>query len=203
MKRIFRCLISLFLVSTAVLAADDTSKPALMSRNGGGKTWSDLGELQRASDAGNPDAMSAYGEMLVQGDQVTKDVAHGTDLLSRAAKAGSANAAFRLGKMYDDGDGVPADAAKALAYYQQAALAGVAEAQYNLGAMYVSARDGLKRDFTEGLAWLIVATKNGAQGDGEKQVRDRLVRRPETVAAAEQRAAEIGKQIAEHQPAKP
>ncbi len=199
-----RFLIGLVLLASpiAVCAAND-SAPSLVSTTGGAKTWSDLGELQHAAESGDVDAMAAYGEMLVTGDGVTKDVNGGLSLLERAAQRNNANAAFRLGKMYEDGDGVPADANKALDYYRRAALGGVAEAQYNLGAMYVSARDGLKRDFKEGLAWLIVAAKNGAPEEGAQRVRDRLTasRRGDIIPAAEQRAIEIEKDIEAHRPA--
>lgn len=174
------------------------SKPELVSRTGGGTTWSSLAELQKASDSGTPEAQAAFGEMLVTGDQVPKDVTKGVELLAKAATAKQATAAFRLGKLYEDGDGVAPDAGKALEYYLQAARAGVSEAQYNLGAMYVSARDGLKRDYKEGLAWLIVATKHGANGEGEAKVRERLKKthRDALIAEGEQRAQEIEKEIA-------
>ncbi|HEU5081416.1 MAG TPA: tetratricopeptide repeat protein [Opitutaceae bacterium] len=179
-------------------ADEANSKPELLSRTGGGKTWSDLPELQKAAESGNHDAEAALGEMLVMGDQVTKDVPKGVALLEKAAKANQATAAFRLGKMYDDGDGVAPDPSKAVAYYMQAAKAGVSAAQYNLGVLYLSAREGIKRDYKEGLAWLIVATKHGASGDGEAKVRERLkkTRREAIIAQSEQRAAEIEKELA-------
>lgn len=187
-----------FLPLLCVRAAEADSKPELVSRTGGGSTWSNVAELQKASDSGNAEAQAAMGEMLVTGDQVPKDVTKGVELLAKAAAAKQATAAFRLGKLYEDGDGVAPDASKALEYYLQAARAGVSEAQYNLGAMYVSARDGLKRDYKEGLAWLIVATKHGANGEGEAKVRERLKKthREALIAEGEQRAQEIEKEIA-------
>lgn len=183
------------LFAASALVAQDDSKPVLMSTTGA-NTWSDVNELKKAVDAGKPDALTAYGEMLLMGDQVTKDVPQAITLLEKAAQAGHKNAAFRLGKIYEDGEAVPRDAQKAIDFYRKAALGGVAEAQYNLGAMYVSAR-GIRRDYKEGLAWLIVATKNGAAGEGEKQTRDRLnaTNRANIIPAAEQRAAELETEI--------
>ncbi len=160
------------------------------------ETWSDVADLKQQADAGRPAAVEAYGEMLVLGEQVTKDVPAGLALLEKAAASGRPNAAFRLGKVYDDGELVARDAPKALEMYRKAAQAGVAEAQYNLGAMLVSAR-GVRRDYKEGLAWLIVATKNGAAGEGEAQVRERLkaTNRTKLITDAEARAAEIHAQI--------
>ena len=182
------------------MTAAKDEKPQLVSRTGGGdgNTWSSPAELQKDAEAGKPAALTAFGELLLTGDQVAKDVPRGISMLERAAKAGQPNAAFRLGKVYDDGELAPRDAPKAIDYYRQAALAGVSEAQYNLGSLYVSAR-GVKRDYKEGLAWLIVATKHGAEAEGEKQVRDRLKSgsRAQIIPAAEARAVEIETQLAQ------
>ncbi len=183
----------LCLASSAAFAADD-SQPIVLST--AGDSWSDLGELQKAAAAGKPPALAALGEMLLTGDGITKDVPHGIEMLDKASAAGQGNATFRLGKVYEEGTLVPADPHKAMDYYHRAALAGVAEAQYNLGAMYVSAR-GVPRDYKEGLAWIIVATKHGADADGEKRVRDRLAstRRADIIPAAELRANELDVEV--------
>jgi len=196
----------LFFLGTAMLTVNAVAagdeKPQLMSRTGGGasNTWESPAALQKDAEAGKPAALAAFGEMLLSGDQVTKDVPRGISMLERAAKEGQASAAFRLGKVYDDGELTQRDAPKALDYYRQAALAGVSEAQYNLGTLYINARGGVKRDLKEGLAWLIVATKHGADGEGEKQIRDRLKNgsRAQIIPAAEARAAEIEAQLAQN-----
>lgn len=179
----------------ALTSGAQDAAPTLLSTTEA-ETWSDIAELKQQADAGRPAALEAYGEMLVLGEQVTKDVPAGLALLEKAAAAGRPNAAFRLGKVYDDGELVARDAPKALEMYRKAAQAGVAEAQYNLGAMLVSAR-GVRRDYKEGLAWLIVATKNGAAGEGEAQVRERLkaTKRTALIADSEARAVEIQAKI--------
>jgi len=70
----------------------------------------------------------------------------------------------------------------------------VSEAQHNLGVMLVSAK-GVKRDYVEGLAWLILATKSGASVDGENRVRARLQKYPAQIRAAELRAQELSKDL--------
>src|SRR3954470_18243089 len=102
-----------FAAPFAGAAEPDSSAPKLLSTTGGGSTWSDLGELQKAAASGNPKACVALGEMYVNGDQVPKDVNRGLELLNQALKQGNADAAFRLGKLYDDGEAVPRDYAKA------------------------------------------------------------------------------------------
>lgn len=203
MKRIsFFFFLSLGIFAGQAAAAGD-EKPQLMSRTGGGagNTWGSPAELQKDAETGKPAALAAFGEMLLTGDQVAKDVPRGLSMLERAAKAGQSSAAFRLGKVYDDGDPVPRDVPKAIEYYRQAALAGVSEAQYNLGTLYVNGR-GVKRDLKEGLAWLIVATKHGADGEGEKQMRERLKTgtRAQIIPVAEARAAEIETQLTQASP---
>ncbi len=174
----------------AVRAADD-SKPELMSTTGGkGGSWSSVEEMQKAAEAGNPEAGYQLGEMYLNGVQVPVDAGKAVALLERAADAGHANAAFRLGKLNADGEVIPKNLPQALVRYQAAAEKGVAEAQFNLGAMYSSGR-GVKRDYAEGLAWLIVATKNGADESGEQQLRKFLAKRPAVIADAEKRAAAI------------
>lgn len=185
-------------ISASALGAGDDSKPQLVSRTGGGgNSWSNPQELQKDAEQGKPAALAAFGEMLLTGEQTTKDVPRALAMLERAAKAGQTSAAFRLGKVYDDGELAARDAAKALEYYKQAALAGVVEAQYNIGALYMSGR-GIKRDYKEGLAWLIVARKNGAEPAAEVQVRQRFqsTHREKIIADAEARATELQEQIA-------
>jgi TPR repeat protein len=62
--------------------------------------------------------------------------------------------------------------------------------------MYASGR-GVKRDYVQGLAWLIVAAKNGADPEGEAQLRAHLLklRRTEMITAAEERANVIKNEL--------
>jgi TPR repeat protein len=170
--------------------AEKDEAPIVLST--AGNSWADLSELQKDAKAGKPPALAALGEMMVNGEDVPKDIPGGMDMLARASLAGESNASFRLGKIYEEGKLVPANPQKALEYYHKAALAGVSEAAYNLGAMYVSAR-GVPRDYKEGLAWIIVATKHGAEADGEQRVRDRLTatHRGDIIPLAEVRANEL------------
>jgi len=182
----------------ALAAEPDDSVPKLISTTSGkSRDWPTRAALKKAADAGDTKACLQYGDALLRGDGMSKDSVQAIRYLRQAADQGEPNAAFRLGKIYDDGEQAPKDWAKAFDYYTDAAKAGVSEAQYNLGAMYVSAR-GIPRDYVEGLAWLIVATKNGAPADGEKQVRERLKtsNRQQQIAAAEQRASDILKDVA-------
>jgi len=176
-------------------ADSDNAPPQLVSRTGGGPRWTSIADVKRDAGKGVPAACFELAGCYESGRDVPKDIAKALALYQQAATGGEANGWFRLGKIYADGLGVESDLPKAFEYYRQGAFAGVVEAQYNVGAMLVSAR-GVKRDWVEGLAWLIVAAKHGAPPGGEQQVRAQLAKRPDDIAAAEQRAETLLHQIA-------
>ncbi len=164
--------------------------PQLISTKGGGQKWTSLEQLKQFAAKGEPAACFELAERSLEGDVVPRDVPAAAALFEQAAKGGVANGWFRLGKIYHDGLAGAPDYGRALDCFTTAAKAGGVEAQHNIGAMLVSAR-GVKRDYVEGLAWLIVAKKSGAPSDAETQVRVRIAKRPTDIAAAETRAKEI------------
>jgi hypothetical protein len=172
----------------------DYVPPQLVSRTGGGPRWTSIADVKRDAEKGVPAACFELAGCYESGRDVPKDIGKALALYQQAAAGGEANGWFRLGKIFADGLGVDPDQPKALEYYRQGALAGVVEAQYNVGAMLVSAR-GVRRDWVEGLAWLIVAARHGAPPEGEQKVRAQLAKRPADIAAAELRAEEILNQI--------
>ncbi len=193
------------LVATAAPPAPAQDEaPQLISTTGGeGSARSlSLAQLQEAAAAGKPDACLQLGLRYETGDGVKQDYAQARALYEKAAAGGAAVAIYRLGKFAQDGLGGDSDLLRAYELYRAAALAGVPLAQYNLGAMLVSAR-GVDRNYVEGLAWLILATRNKVEGDGEQRVRARLAGQPQVVAAAEQRAAELEKEVAVRRGDKP
>ena len=178
-------------------AAPDEA-PLLMSteRVDARPAWSTVEELIKAADAGHALASYQYAQLLEFGDQVSADKTKAASYYRLAAKGGDANAAFRLGKAYHDGDlGLARDYERSREYYR-AAAADVPEASFNLGAAYVSGR-GVRRDYVEGLAWLLVAADRGAGGDAAQQVRKRIAKYPERIAAAEKRAEVLRKELSE------
>jgi hypothetical protein len=184
------------------------SAPVLMSRTGGGggDTWADVAELQKAAAKGNPKAEAYLGELLLRGEGVPKDEVRGVALLEKAARTGNASAAFRIGMLLANGEsGVVKDPARALAYFRAAAAGGEKEAFFNIGAAYASAR-GVKRDYGEALGWLIVARQRGADPKTEQSLRAQIKSRADWIGKGEQRAKEIeqefaGKKVADLLPA--
>jgi TPR repeat protein len=184
------CLISVPAFAAKKKAESGDALPQLIATKGGGPKWKNVTELQQFADQGDPQACLELGERSLEGDGVPRDVAKASALFEQAGKGGVLNGWFRLGKIHHDGLAGTPDYGWALEYFTKAAQGGVVEAQHNIGAMLVSAR-GVKRDYVEGLAWLMLAKKSGAPTDAEAQVRSRLAKRPAEIAAAEARAAEL------------
>jgi len=168
--------------------------PQLISTKSGGPKWITVEQLKQFAAKGDPAACFELAERSLEGGGVPRDVPAATALFEQAAKGGVADAWFRLGKIHHDGLAGAPDYDRALDCFTTAAKAGVVEAQHNIGAMLVSAR-GVKRDYIEGLAWLLVAKKSGAASDAETQVRGRMAKRPADITAAETRAVEIAKDL--------
>ena len=172
------------------------SAPVLMSKTGGGDSWADMKELQEAAKKGNPKAEAQLGEMLLRGEGIDKDEARAVALLEKAARAGHSAAAFRIGMLLANGDnGVTKDPERALAYFRAAAAGGEKEAFFNIGANYASAR-GVKRDYSEALAWLILARQHGADPRTEQALRAQIKTPADWIAKGERRAKEIEKELA-------
>ncbi len=176
-------------------AKPDNAAPALISTDGDGPKWKTTEQLKSFAARGDPKACLELGDLFLEGGAVPRDVRRAAALFEQAAKGGESNGWFRLGKISHGGLDGPVDYARALGYFTLAARAGVGEAQHNLGAMLVSGR-GVKRNYVEGLAWLIVAAKSGVGADTAAQVRTRLAKRPQEIAAAEARASELAKDLA-------
>lgn len=175
--------------------------PRLLSTTGGGTQWRNLADLQKAA-ADHPAACFQLGLRYETGEGVPQDYAQARAFYEKAAAGGEAVAIYRLGRLSLDGLGGEPDADRAFQCYRVAAYADVPLAQYNLGAMLVSAR-GVSRDYVEGLAWLILATRNHVEGDGEQRARAHLAQQPRTIAAAEKRADELAKEVAARRGTKP
>lgn len=187
--------VSLALLLPLAALADTSSPdsgPSLISTHGKAAKGDPKVQLQKDASAGDGKAAYELASDYENGKGgFPKDLIQAFTWYMKSGADGDGDGYFRLGMIYDDGIGVTQDSPRALGYFKAAAGMGVAEAQYNVGTLLVSAHGGVKRDWTEGLAWLIVAGRNGAAGDGEQAVRKHLARRPEIIAAAEKRANDL------------
>jgi len=167
--------------------------PQLLSTSGE-KGGVDPAQLEKLAAGGNPSACVTLGALCETGEGVKIDPPRARALYAQAAAAGHPTGAYCLGRVLQGGIGGGADPAQARRFYEFAAVAGLPVAQYDLGAMLAGGH-GVQRDYVEGLAWLILASGNHAGGDGEQRLRAHLAKRPQDIAAAEQRAAVLRQRI--------
>ena len=183
--------------SPGLQAAAREAAPKLISTTGAGARWKDAAEMKRMAEAGDAEACLEMGILHENGGEQPPDYIEARIWYERAAAKGVAVADFRLGKLVSEGLGGSENQEAAFQHYLKAAQGGLALAQYNVGAMLASGR-GTRRDYVEGLAWLIVATRDAAvDPEGEKQLRGHLSRRPADIAAAEKRAEQLTAMLAE------
>jgi TPR repeat protein len=158
-------------------------------------SWPNLAGLQATADSGNADALAAFGQIHLTGQQVSTNPTRAISYLERGAKAGSADAAALLADLYTKGLQAPRDETKAFTYTLQAAKGGVRTALHNLGALYANG-SGTKSDYTESLAWLLVAQHFNLDSGQLSRIRDYLTKTDaKQIPIAERRAAERVKEI--------
>ena len=92
--------------------------------------------IQKASDMGLPEAVTALGNCYEEGHGVLQDYSKAAECYRKAAEAGYALAQYNLALFYDSGCGVAQDYTQAAKWYQKAAEQGVRDAQTNLGIYY-------------------------------------------------------------------
>jgi hypothetical protein len=184
-----RWCLTAFLVGNFVsgLHAQDTvtMAPVLVSTEGGGPQWETIKQLSAAAEDGIAAACFQYAQLLENGDQVDANPKLALTYYRKAAVQDYPEAVFRLGKIAHDALlGESQNFAKALEFYRRAAALGIAEGTYNVGAMNVSGR-GTKRNYVEGLAWLLLAAEQGSDpNDAVAAVKKRLKSRPDYIARA-------------------
>ena len=186
--------------STLVQAATKeavTMAPVLVSTEGGGPRWETVEQLAAAAKEGDPVACFQYAQLLENGDQVEANPDLALTYYRKAAVQDHPDAVFRLGKIAHDGLlGQPQNFVRALDLYRKAATLGVPEGTYNVGAMNVSGR-GTKRNYVEGLAWLLLAAEQGSDpNDSVAAVKKRLKSRPDYITRAANRLAGLKAELA-------
>ncbi len=172
--------------------------PMIVSTASDGPTWKTIPELKAAAATGNALACFQYAQLLEVGDQVAQDTNEAFKFYQKAAFSDHADSLFRVAKAYHEGQlSQPENHQLAFEYYERAAYLNHPEATYNVGAMLVSGR-GVKRDYREGLAWLMLAAELGADPGAVDQVKQRLIqgKRPEWIADAVNRLGGLKTEIA-------
>jgi TPR repeat protein len=167
----------------------------VLSINGERLEWPDLDSLERDARHDIAAAQFALGQLLLDGEKIPADTDRALVLLEHAAEHGSIDAAYRLADLYTHGRLVVFDEKRGFTYMLMAARGGARTAVYNMGALYANGR-GTPQNYTEALAWFTVAEKLGADFGAAARIRDYLKNTaPEQIAIAQQRAAELQRDI--------
>lgn len=115
------------------------TQAGLMLSNGRGTSAPDLqlavGWFERASAAGDDDAMTALAECLIYGKGIQKNLPRAVELLQKAAALHHPLALNLLGDLYARGTGVPQNFPQAYKLFSQSAAQGFGDGIANVGAL--------------------------------------------------------------------
>lgn len=118
-------------------------------------------EIQKAAEAGNPEAQTQVGVLYSQGlGGLPMDKKKAVMWYRKAADQGFPMAIWNLAFMYAKGEGVEQNDKTAFKLFEKAAVKGYADAQFDLGYMYYEGI-GVKQDREEGLRWINEAASQG------------------------------------------
>jgi len=98
---------------------------------------SDVEELKKAAESGDPEAQSQWGLLLATGDSVPQNIVEALSWLRQAALQGEITAMFNLGIILEKGLGCDPDQEEAALWYWQAAELGDTQARMKLGTMLI------------------------------------------------------------------
>jgi hypothetical protein len=161
-----------------------------------------IDEMKESAKQGNVQAQYNLG-MMYKGDinhssyDSPKNYKEAIKWLTKVAEQGNVNGQVNLASMYEDGQGTPQNYEQAIKWYTKAAEKGYAAAQFDLGLMYAKG-DGVPQNDEQAYIWASLATAQSDAPENAEKLRDLAAKKltPEQLIAAQQRAAELQKQIA-------
>jgi len=122
-----------------------------------------IGQIQKAAEAGESDAMCALAKMYSKGDGVAEDTEKALYWFHRAAEAGNSTAMYHLAQRYDILGSLrhsSKDYSKAVNWYTKAAEAGRSDAMNRLGWMYLLGQ-GVGKDCEKAIEWFHKSAEAG------------------------------------------
>lgn len=142
-----------------------------------------IGQLERAANAGEPEAMFELARILELGLGTEKDTARALELYKKAADQNFGDALNNLGFFYARGDyGLPQDVPTAISYFERAANVRHREAMYNYAAM-INAGQVPGKGPADAANYLYDAIRAGS-----KRVFDLVSQRPDVFSADTRKA---------------
>jgi TPR repeat protein len=142
---------------TPAYAGYDEAKAAY-DRREFAKAYAEFRPLAEQGDAG---AQFNLGQMLYNGEGVSRDYKEAAKWYRKAADQEHTQAQFLLGFLYLGGQGVEEDKGEALKWFRKAADRGEAFAQMLLGEIYAHGDHGVKQDYAEAVNWYSKAADQG------------------------------------------
>lgn len=112
--------------------------------------------LQKAANAGDPDAQTELGVWLEYGWGFPKDPQKAMAWYLKGAQQGDSYAAFNLGLMYSYGKGIPQNYGDAAKWFRNAAELGNAASQAGLGNLYFEGF-GVVKNIEDAYFWYFLA----------------------------------------------
>ena len=110
--------------------------------------------FKRCADAGHPDALSLYGQMLFQRSRSPQDKARGARYVLEAAQAGDIESQFQAARIHEHGCvQYPRRVDYAVTWYARAAQSGHLQAAERLAHAYRSGELGLTVDRAQSAYW--------------------------------------------------
>lgn len=122
---------------------------------------SEIAELQKKADSGDPSAEFALAKAYESGNGVRQNPEQAAIWYRKAAEQGNAKAQNSLGVLYWLGDGVERDKKQAVEWYRKAARQGDASAMFNLGAAYYNG-EGVAASDMLAYAWFLLSSEAGS-----------------------------------------
>ena len=122
----------------------------------------EISSLQKAADAGDPEAEFGLGEAYDYGKGIAQNDTAACQWYRKSADQGYAPAQGALGLMYREGRGVEQSKEKAVEWYRKAAKQKLAKAMFNLGTAYYNG-DGLAINDIAAYAWFLLAQQYGSE----------------------------------------
>ena len=122
--------------------------------------------VEKAAEAGYPDAINDLAVCYLDGDHVDRDVAKSLQLLEQAKDAGCLNAYANLGYVYcakKSVYGMKPDRKRAAEYWREGAEKGNADSMYNYAACLIKGKCGVAKNKAEGYSLMRKAAEAGSQ----------------------------------------
>jgi len=152
--------------------------------------------LTKVAEQGNVNGQVNLASMYEDGQGTPQNYEEAIKWYTKAAEQGDVFSQFSLGWTYETGRGTSQNYQEAIKWYTKASLQGYVMAQFNLGLMHAKG-DGVPQSDEQAYIWASLAAAQSDAPENAEKLRDLAAEKltPARLNAAQQRAAELQKQI--------